>query len=290
MKKILVTGSNGQLGSSINKVQTEYEKARYFFTDVADLDITDGNAVRHFVVENDINFIINCAAYTAVDKAEDEFDLAKKINAKGPGVLAKIAAEKNATLFHVSTDYVFDGTAHEPYKEEDVCMPPSAYGKSKLLGEEEVLEYGQNAVILRTSWLYSEFGHNFLKSMIKYGTERDELKVVFDQIGSPTYASRLAKGILCMIHSNQVIDGNQIYHFSNEGVCSWYDFAVEIMKACEIDCKITPIQSFEYPLPAPRPFYSVLNKAKVRKEYQLNIPHWRVDMLDCIKALDHYSD
>jgi dTDP-4-dehydrorhamnose reductase len=286
MKKILVTGGNGQLGSSINKVQNGYEKATYFYTDVADLDITNEPAVRSFVVENEVDYIINCAAYTAVDKAEEEFELAKKINATGPGVLAKIAAENNATLFHISTDYVFDGKAHQPYQEDDVCMPPSAYGKSKLLGEEQVLRYGKNAAILRTSWLYSEFGHNFLKTMIKYGNEREELKVVFDQIGSPTYASRLAKGILCMIHSNQEINGTQIYHFSNEGVCSWYDFALEIMKACDIDCKITPIQTFEYPLPAPRPFYSVLNKAKVKKDYQLEIPHWREDMLDCIKALD----
>jgi dTDP-4-dehydrorhamnose reductase len=286
MKKILVTGGNGQLGSSINKVQNGYEKATYFYTDVADLDITNEPAVRSFVVENEVDYIINCAAYTAVDKAEEEFELAKKINATGPGVLAKIAAENNATLFHISTDYVFDGKAHQPYQEDDVCMPPSAYGKSKLLGEEQVLRYGKNAAILRTSWLYSEFGHNFLKTMIKYGNEREELKVVFDQIGSPTYASRLAKGILCMIHSNQEINGTQIYHFSNEGVCSWYDFALEIMKACDIDCKITPIQTFEYPLPAPRPFYSVLNKAKVKKDYQMEIPHWREDMLDCIKALD----
>lgn len=286
MKKILVTGSKGQLGSSINKVQNGYEKANYFFTDVEELDITNESAVRAFVSENEIEYIINCAAYTAVDKAEEEFDLARKINVSGPGILAKVAAEYNATFFHVSTDYVFDGTAHQPYKEDHECKPPSAYGKSKLSGEEAVLENGKNAIILRTSWLYSEFGHNFLKTMIKYGSERDELRVVFDQIGTPTYASRLAKCILCMINSNQEIHGNQIYHFSNEGVCSWYDFAKEIMESCEIDCKITPIQTFEYPLPAPRPFYSVLNKAKIKKDYELEIPHWREDMLDCIKALD----
>lgn len=286
MKKILVTGGNGQLGSSIKKVNRGYEKAEYFFTDVAELDITNEDAVRAFVTENEINFIVNCAAYTAVDKAEEEFELAKKINAKGPGVLAKVAAENGAVFFHVSTDYVFDGKAHQPYTETDLCAPPSAYGKSKLLGETEVLKYGKNAVILRTSWLYSEFGHNFLKTMVKYGTERDELRVVFDQIGSPTYASRLAKGILCMIHSDQEINGNQIYHFSNEGVCSWYDFAKEIIQAAHIDCKITPIETHEYPLPAPRPFYSVLNKSKIKKDYQLDIPHWRDDMLECIKALE----
>lgn len=286
MKKILVTGSKGQLGSSINKVQSEYEKAKYFFTDVEELDITNESAVRAFVSDNHIEYIINCAAYTAVDKAEEEFELAKKINVSAPGVLAKIAAEYNAVLFHVSTDYVFDGTAHKPYVEEDECKPPSKYGQSKLLGEEEVIKHGKNAIILRTSWLYSEFGHNFLKTMIKYGTERDELRVVFDQVGTPTYASRLAKCILCMINSNKETMGNQIYHFSNEGVCSWYDFANEIMEACKIDCKITPIETFEYPLPAPRPFYSVLNKAKIKKDYELEIPQWKEDMLDCIKALD----
>lgn len=286
MKKILVTGSNGQLGSSINKVQNEYEKATYFFTDVKELDITDENAVRSFVSENGIEYIINCAAYTAVDKAEEEYELAKKINMTGPKVLAHIAAEFGTTLIHVSTDYVFDGTAHQPYKEKHFRNPPSAYGKSKLLGEEEVIRHGKNAILIRTSWLYSEFGHNFLKTMIKYGSEKKELKVVFDQIGTPTYATRLAKGILCIIFSEKEITETQIYHFSNEGVCSWYDFAREIMKACKIDCTITPIQSFEYPLPAPRPFYSVLNKAKIKKDYGLNIPHWREDMMDCIKALD----
>lgn len=286
MKRILVTGSKGQLGSSINKVQNGYEKAVYFFTDVNELDITNESAVRDFVSENKIEYIVNCAAYTAVDKAEEEFELAKKINVTGPGILAKIAAEYHAKFFHVSTDYVFDGTSHQPYSEEMETIPPSAYGKSKLLGEEAVLENGKDAVILRTSWLYSEFGHNFLKTMIKYGKERDELRVVFDQIGTPTYASRLAKCILCMINSEQNIEGNQVYHFSNEGLCSWYDFAKEIMEACNIDCKITPIQTFEYPLPAPRPFYSVLNKAKVKKDYGLEIPHWRDDMIECIKALD----
>ena len=285
MKNILVTGGNGQLGSSIQKVQSDFEKAQCFFTDVDDLDITDEIAVRNFVQKNQIHYIINCAAYTAVDKAEEEFELARKINATGPGILAKVAQEKEAQFIHVSTDYVFDGKAYEPYHEEDVCEPPSAYGKSKLFGEEEVFKNGKNAIIVRTSWLYSEFGHNFLKTMMKYGKERDELRVVFDQIGTPTYATSLAKGILSMIHTNVKIEGNQIYHFSNEGVCSWYDFAKEIMEECHIDCKITPIQTFEYPLPAPRPFYSVLNKAKIKKDYGISIPHWRDDMKECIKYL-----
>jgi len=285
MKNILVTGGNGQLGSSIQKVQSEFENAHYFFTDVDALDITDENAVGTFVRENKIQYIINCAAYTAVDKAEEEFELAKKINASGPGILAKTAQELDAKFIHISTDYVFDGKAHQPYKETDLCAPPSAYGKSKLLGEEEVLKNGKKAAIVRTSWLYSEFGHNFLKTMMKYGREREELRVVFDQIGTPTYATSLAKGILSMIHTDIKIDGNQIYHFSNEGVCSWYDFAKEIMEECHIDCKIKPIQTFEYPLPAPRPFYSVLNKTKIKNDYGICIPHWRDDMKECIKCL-----
>lgn len=286
MKNILVTGGNGQLGSSIKKVQTEFEEAHYLFTDVEDLDITDENSVRSFVSKHQIHYIINCAAYTAVDKAEEEFELAKKINASGPGILAKVSNELNAKFIHISTDYVFDGKAHEPYQEVDKCEPPSAYGKSKFLGEEEVLKHGKDAAIVRTSWLYSEFGHNFLKTMIKYGKQRDELRVVFDQIGTPTYASSLARGLLNMIHTDIRIEGNQIYHYSNEGVCSWYDFAKEIMEECKIECKITPIQSFEYPLPAPRPFYSVLNKAKIKKDYGIFIPHWRDDMKECIKCLD----
>lgn len=286
MKNILITGSNGQLGSSIKKVQIGYEKAQYFFTDVDQLDITNESQVRDFVAKNNIEYIINCAAYTAVDKAEEEYELAKKINVNGPKILAQVAAEYKAAFFHVSTDYVFDGTSYQPYIEKDYCNPPSAYGKSKLLGEQEVLNYGENAVIIRTSWLYSEFGHNFFKTMLKYGNERDELKVVFDQIGTPTYATNLAKGILCMVFSDIEINGNHIYHFSNEGVCSWYDFAKEIMEEAQIDCKITPIESSEYPLPAPRPFYSVLNKAKIKKDYGIEIIHWRDAMKDCIQALE----
>jgi len=285
MKNILVTGGNGQLGSSIRKVQSEFDKSNYFFTDVEDLDITDEKAVHDFIQNNQINYIINCAAYTAVDKAEDEFELAKTINATGPQILANVAAELNATLFHISTDYVFDGTSYKPYAEKDYCNPPSAYGKSKLLGEVEIRNKGKNAIIIRTSWLYSEFGHNFLKTMIKYGKEKEELRVVFDQIGTPTYASSLARGILHMLHSDVEIEGNQIYHYSNEGVCSWYDFAKEIMEEAQINCKILPIESTDYPLPAPRPFYSVLNKAKIKKEFGISIPYWRDDMKECIKCL-----
>jgi dTDP-4-dehydrorhamnose reductase len=285
-KRILITGSKGQLGLSLRKVEAEYESSDCYYTDIEELDITIEEDVNRFILEKKIEIIINCAAYTAVDKAETEFDLAKKINAEAVSILAKAAAKNNCFLFHVSTDYVFDGQNYKPYNEEDICAPLSAYGKSKLMGEKEILHHAKNAIILRTSWLYSQFGSNFLNSMLKYGAEKQELRVVFDQIGTPTYASRLARGIFCMIFSDIKLDGIQIYNFSNEGVCSWYDFASEIFDMASIDCKLIPITSIEYPLPAPRPFYSVLNKAKVRKKFQLDIPHWKIDLKECISAIE----
>ncbi|OYT17589.1 MAG: dTDP-4-dehydrorhamnose reductase [Bacteroidetes bacterium 4572_77] len=286
MKKILITGSNGQLGNSIKKLEDKYKSSQFVYTDVAQLDITKQKEVLDFVAQGKFTHIVNCAAYTAVDKAEEEFELAKKINAIGPANLALAAKEQKALFVHVSTDYVFDGKAHRPYVESDLAQPPSAYGKSKLLGEEMVLEAAKGALIIRTSWLYSEFGNNFLKTMIKYGKEREELRVVFDQIGTPTYAGDLAEAILQVIHSDNTKRENQIYHYSNEGVVSWYDFAQEIMIATNIPCKISPILSAEYPLPAPRPFYSVLDKAKLKKDFSLEIPYWKEAMMRCLEALE----
>ena len=285
MKKILITGSNGQLGSSIKKLETEYPDFKFTYTDVVDLDITNKEEVVDFFETGNFSHAINCAAYTAVDKAEDEFELAKKINAIGPANMASAARKINCQFYHVSTDYVFDGKGYIPYNEEDACQPPSAYGKTKLVGEEMVSQVNERAIIIRTSWLYSEFGHNFMKSMLKFGKERDELRVVFDQIGTPTYATDLARAILDIIYSEKEASENPVYHFSNEGVASWYDFALEIMHAAKLDCKISPIESHEYPLPAPRPFYSVMNKAKIKKDFEVKIPHWRASMLECLDIL-----
>ncbi len=285
MKKILITGSNGQLGSSIKKLELEYPNSSFIYTDVADLDITNKDEVLDFFEKGGFTHAINCAAYTAVDKAEEEFELAKKINAIGPANMATAARKINCKFYHVSTDYVFDGKGHIPYKEEDACQPPSAYGKTKLIGEEMVSQVNEKALIIRTSWLYSEFGHNFMKSMLKYGKEREELRVVFDQIGTPTYATDLARAILDIINTEKNASENPVYHFSNEGVASWYDFALEIIQAAKLDCKVSPIESHEYPLPAPRPFYSVMNKAKIKKDFNVKIPHWRTSMLECLDIL-----
>ena len=285
MKKILITGSNGQLGNSLKKIAHNYKHSIFIYTDVSELDITNLENLKQFIKNGNYTDIVNCAAYTAVDKAEEDYDLAFKINAIGPGNLAEASKLFNCRFIHISTDYVFDGKAHRPYLETDLTVPPSAYGKSKLEGEKLVNQKGNGSVIIRTSWLYSEFGANFLKTMMKYGEEREELRVVFDQIGTPTYAGDLATAILEIIHTSEKTSENAIYHFSNEGVVSWYDFAKEIMEEAKIDCKISPILSAEYPLPAPRPFYSVMDKSKIKKDFDIKIPYWKDGLRQCLKAL-----
>lgn len=285
MRKVLVTGSLGQLGKSIKKLDPAYKETLFVYTDVDDLDITNPKAVKQFIEKEQFTDIVNCAAYTAVDKAEQEKDLALKINAHGPENLAKACKQQQCRFIHISTDYVFDGRKYQPYIESDNTEPPSTYGKTKLEGEKLVLKENTDSIIIRTSWLYSEFGGNFLKTMMKYGKERDELRVVFDQIGTPTYASDLAAVILEIIHKENTEQQNGIYHFSNEGVVSWYDFAKEIMEEAHIDCHITPILSVEYPLPAPRPFYSVMDKAKIKKDFNIKIPYWKNGLRKCLKAL-----
>ena len=285
MRKILITGSNGQLGNSIKKLENNYPETNFVYTDVADLDITNWEAVKQFFESGKFTDVINCAAFTAVDKAEEEYELAHLINAVGPSNLAKASKLYNCRFAHVSTDYVFDGKAHRPYVETDTAEPPSAYGKSKLEGEKMVDAEGEGVLTFRTSWLYSEFGNNFLKTMMKYGAERDELRVVFDQIGTPTYAGDLAAAILWVLHSTEKGLSNEIYHYSNDGVVSWYDFAQEIMKEAKIECKISAILSKEYPLPAPRPFYSVMDKAKIKKDFTLEVPYWKDSMIKCIAIL-----
>ena len=271
--KILITGANGQLGTELAKLLPEA-----VLTDVADLDITDFQAVQSFVQERQIKTIINAAAYTAVDKAEDEPLVAQKINVQGPENLAKTGCK----IIHISTDYVFDGTNHQPYRPEDKTNPVSVYGKTKVEGENAVLKNAPTAAIIRTAWLYSPYGNNFVKTMRRLGAERDTLNVVADQIGTPTYAADLAKAIKQILPQlNEQTKG--IYHFTNEGVCSWYDFAVEIMRLSKLSCKVLPITSAEYPTKAQRPFYSVLDKNKIKKTFHLEIPHWKESLEQCLK-------
>lgn len=271
--KVLITGANGQLGLELSK-----RLPNAVLTDVDTLDITDFEAVQKFVKENKIDTIINCAAFTNVDAAEDNEDLVYQINVIGP----KNLALSGANLIHISTDYVFDGKGYKPYEPEDEAKPLSVYGKTKLKGEEEVLKNARTAVIVRTAWLYSPFGKNFVKTMLKLGAEKEEINVVADQIGTPTYAGDLADAIVTI--SEQMKSGQkEVYHFTNEGVCSWYDFAYEIMAMSGLKCKVCPIPSSAYPSKAVRPFYSVLSKEKIKKDFGLTISHWKEGLQKCLK-------
>jgi len=283
-KRILVTGSNGQLGSELKELSLEY-KDIFFFTNRETLDITNQDAIASFVKENDINVIINCAAYTAVDKAESDEANADLINTKAVQQLSAVSLQNNIQLIHVSTDYVFDGRAYKPYPETFQTNPQSVYGKTKLAGELEMLKINpKNSIIIRTSWVYSSFGSNFVKTMLRLGKEKEQLGVIFDQVGTPTYAKDLAKTILDIIpHINNTTV--EIYHYSNEGVLSWYDFAKEIMKMAKLPCQINPIETFQYPTPASRPHYSLLNKAKIKKEFNIVIPYWKDSLDACLKKL-----
>lgn len=275
MKTILVTGANGQLGRSIRLLAENHSGHDFLFTDVDTLDITDPAAVQAMVKENRVDWIVNCAAYTAVDRAEDDEALCRRINTYAVGVLGQAAHEAGARMIHVSTDYVFNGTGCRPYRETDEPRPVSAYGRTKLAGEEILQEVCPDAVIIRTAWLYSEFGNNFVKTVLRLGQERDELRFVFDQVGTPTYAGDLAAAILSVVAAGEkgtFVPG--IYHFSNEGVCSWYDFTVKILEIAGIGCRVFPIETEEYPTKAVRPPYSVLNKKKIKETYGVIVPHW----------------
>lgn len=275
MKTIWITGSKGQLGTELELQKEKLKDVRYLFTDIEELDLTNKQDVLEFAQKEKPAIIINCAAFTAVDKAEEDIDLAYILNRDMPGYLAEAAQLVNGLLIHISTDYVFNGKAFQPYVETDLPHPESAYGTTKLSGEESVLKYPDNMVV-RTSWLYSAHGNNFLKTMLRLGKERDEIGVVYDQIGTPTSAADLANALLEI--SKQILAGKKnvggVYHFSNEGVCSWYDFARVIMNFDKLSCFIKPITSDQYPLPAKRPFYSVLNKTKIKKTFGISIPHW----------------
>ncbi len=283
MKTVLITGSNGQLGSEMQLASKRYDAFRYIFTDVAELDICDKAALESFAVENKVDVIVNCAAYTAVDKAEDDQELCYKINRDAVKNIGEVAAKNGLKVIHVSTDYVFDGTNYIPYTEDMQVCPATIYGKSKLEGEEALLETCENAVIIRTSWLYSIYGNNFVKTMIKLGRERSELNVIFDQVGTPTNAADLADSILKIMSSENFVPG--IYHFSNEGVCSWYDFTKTIHRLAEIDCNVKPIETKDYPAKTPRPHYSVLNKAKIKSTYGILIPYWEESLKKCVDIL-----
>lgn len=282
---ILVTGANGQLGNEMRRLGA-VSPNNYIFTDVAELDITDATAVSEAVKGNGIEIIVNCAAYTNVDKAESDDAAAVLINATAVANLAAAMKEVGGTLFHVSTDYVFGIDGNTPRREDMPTAPLGVYGRTKLMGEEAIEKSGCKALIFRTAWLYSEYGNNFLKTMLRLTAEREQLNVVFDQVGTPTYAGDLALAIFSIIEAG-VYPGNEgIYHFSNEGVCSWYDFAMEIAAAAgNTDCRISPCHSSEFPSPVTRPPYSVLDKTKIKKTFDIDIPHWRESMEYCIKRI-----
>ncbi|MBQ5627677.1 MAG: dTDP-4-dehydrorhamnose reductase [Bacteroidaceae bacterium] len=282
---ILVTGANGQLGCEMRRLGA-VSPNNYIFTDVAELDITNADAVMYVAKHYSIDAIVNCAAYTNVDKAESDEATAELINATAVGNLARAMKEVDGTLFHISTDYVFGSEGNTPRTEEMPLDPLGVYGRTKLHGEQAIAESGCKALIFRTAWLYSEFGNNFLKTMLRLTAEREQLNVVFDQVGTPTYAGDLALAIFSIIEAG-VYEGNEgIYHFSNEGVCSWYDFAVEIAAvAGHTGCRINPCHSSEFPSPVTRPPYSVLDKTKIKNTFDIDIPHWRESMEYCIKRI-----
>jgi dTDP-4-dehydrorhamnose reductase len=286
---ILVTGCNGQLGSEIRELSPEYKNCRFLFTDVMHLDITQYEQVEKYIENKNIDCIINCAAYTAVDKAESEPEKAYEINVKAVANLVRISKRNDIILVHISTDYVFDGKNYMPYTESDKTNPLSVYGRTKLQGEQEVISNAGKAIIIRTSWLYSSFGNNFVKSIIKFAKERGKLNVVYDQIGTPTYARDLAGTILDIIQSADSIHKSvvEIYHYSNEGVCSWYDFAELILEESNIKCELRPVESKDYPTPVTRPHYSVLNKNKIKDHFKIQIPYWRDSAIKCLKAINN---
>ena len=281
--RILITGCNGQLGNEMQLLEKENPQHTYFNTDVAELDITDQAAIEKFVTDNQIDGIVNCAAYTAVDKAEDNQELCRKLNSLAPGYLAAAMGKRGGWMIQISTDYVFDGTNHTPYTEDEPTCPNSVYGVTKLEGEQAVQRNCPKSMVIRTAWLYSTFGNNFVKTMIRLGKEKPELGVIFDQIGAPTYAHDLAVAIFTAI--NQGVEPG-IYHFSNEGVISWYDFTKAIHRIAGITtCHVRPLHTSEYPTPAVRPHYSVLDKTKIKQTYNLEIPYWEESLAECIEKL-----
>jgi dTDP-4-dehydrorhamnose reductase len=283
--QILVTGSNGQLGSELRDISPMYKDYQFLFTDVNELDITSPEAISRFFKGKKIDCVINCAGYTAVDQAESDATEANLLNGRAAGYLAEAASKAKALMIHISTDYVFDGKNHKPYTENDSSGPKTAYGKSKLNGEVEVIFNASRSVIIRTSWLYSSHGHNFVKTILSKAQENKSLRVVYDQIGTPTYAADLAKALLDIIPRLPSRVRGEIYNYSNEGVCSWYDFALAIIEMQGINCAVTPVQSKEFKTAAARPHYSVLDKARFRNDFGLEVPHWRNGLMRCLEKM-----
>ena len=288
MTKILITGSKGQLGTEIKELSAKFSNLQFFFTDIEELDISSLDAVSNYLKNKQISYIVNCAAYTNVDQAEENEDAARLINAEAVKNLATVASQNNITLIHISTDYVFSGDNSTPYTEDQKAKPMGVYGRTKFEGEENVRSTCKKHIIIRTSWLYSPFGKNFLKTMLRLGKEKDSLGVVSDQIGTPTYAHDLASAIIRIIESidkNSKFNDFGTYHYSNEGVCSWYDFATEIQNTSKNKCKINSIESMDFQCLAKRPHYSVLNKSKIKHIFTIEIPHWRSRIEHCIKRI-----
>ena len=285
---ILITGSKGQLGSEIRELSVFYKAVNFIFKDLPDLDICNFNELQNCIIKNNITTVINCAAYTAVDKAEEDEQIAKKVNTEGVSNILKALQKVNGKLIHISTDYVFNGDHFMPYNESDSVSPIGVYGKTKRAGELAVINSDIDAIVIRTSWLYSSYGNNFVKTMLRLGSDKENLGVIFDQVGTPTYARDLAKTcleILTGVNSVKISKAGNLYHYSNEGVTSWYDFAISIMELGGMDCKVKPIQTKDYPTLAKRPHYSVLNKSKIKTDFKIEIPYWRDSLKDCIKKI-----
>jgi dTDP-4-dehydrorhamnose reductase len=285
---ILITGSNGQLGSEIRELSVFYNTVNFIFKDLPDLDICNFDELQNFIIKNNIIAVINCAAYTAVDKAEEDEQIAEKVNATGVLNLVNALEKVDGKLIHISTDYVFDGNSFLPYQESDEVNPIGVYGNTKRSGELAVFNSDIDGIVIRTSWLYSSFGRNFVKTMLRLGQEKDVLGVIFDQVGTPTYARDLAKTCLEILCGDRLVNiskNGKLYHYSNEGVASWYDFAISIMELGGENCKVEPIQTKDYPTLAKRPHYSVLNKSKIKTDFNIEIRYWRDSLKDCIEKI-----
>ena len=286
--RVLITGSNGQLGSEIKELENNYNKVDLIFKGLPELDICNSEALETFIIDHKINSVINCAAYTAVDKAEEDAEIAERVNSIGVLNLVNALKKVNGKLIHISTDYVFDGDHFSPYKESDLVSPIGVYGETKRAGELSVINSDIDSIVIRTSWLYSSYGNNFVKTMLRLGNEKENLGVIFDQVGTPTYARDLAKTcleILTGVNSVKISKDGNLYHYSNEGVASWYDFAIAIMELGNVNCKVNPIQTKDYPTLAKRPQYSVLNKSKIKTDFKIEIRYWRDSLKDCIEKI-----
>ena len=290
--KVLITGSKGQLGSEIKELASDYENLEFVFKDLPELDICDAETLTTIISDQHINAVINCAGYTAVDQAEENSEIAEQVNVKGVLNLVNALEKVDGKLIHISTDYVFDGNHSQPYKESDPVSPVGVYGETKRAGELAVLNSSIDAIVIRSSWLYSKYGNNFVKTMLRLGNEKKSIQVVSDQKGTPTYAKDLAKmclDILSDASSTKISKKGSLYHYSNEGVTSWYNFATAIMEIGNIDCKVIPIETKDYPTQARRPMYSVLDKSKIKSDFKVTIPHWRDSLANCIKKINHNS-